>query len=241
QFEQRNIVAFAKKQLLNPQTGRPVQPVMGRFYPQGYAWRALGCFPQNNNPFRVLENSGDQLLSDANHPLARYPLTVEARLVDRGGGGEEHGGGSTDIAAEITSGGPGMQIPLSQALTDFYATYPFTRLDNTNDETFYRLPRFVNHLDDTAAGQVRSLHARLLSSGWRILDLMSSWVSHLPSTITDHETTGLGMNEEELRANSQLKHHIVHDLNLSPRLPFADNEFDAAICTASIEYLTQPL
>jgi ubiquinone/menaquinone biosynthesis C-methylase UbiE len=33
----------------------------------------------------------------------------------------------------------------------------------------------------------------------------------------------------------------VHDLNQQPQLPFADRQFDAVICTVSVEYLTQPL
>ena len=33
----------------------------------------------------------------------------------------------------------------------------------------------------------------------------------------------------------------MHDLNQNPILPFEDNDFDAVICTASIEYLIQPL
>jgi SAM-dependent methyltransferase len=92
-----------------------------------------------------------------------------------------------------------------------------------------------------ALGLVESIYSRLLPPGSKILDLMSSWVSHLPDTLEDDEATGLGLNEEELKANPQLSSHIVHDLNRDPVLPFADNEFDAVICTASIEYLTQPI
>jgi len=70
---------------------------------------------------------------------------------------------------------------------------------------------------------------------------MSSWVSHLRGTLIDYETIGLGLNEEELKANKQLSGFVVHDLNQKPELPFQDNEFDAVICTASIEYLTQSI
>jgi SAM-dependent methyltransferase len=70
---------------------------------------------------------------------------------------------------------------------------------------------------------------------------MSSWVSHLPEELDGLTVTGLGMNAEELAQNPRLAQRVVHDLNLDPGLPFEDRGFDAVICTASIEYLTQPV
>jgi len=81
----------------------------------------------------------------------------------------------------------------------------------------------------------------LLSSGTKLLDLMGSWTSHLPDTLENVDATGLGLNEAELRANPRLSNIAVHDLNRDHRLPFADNMFDAVICTASIGYLTAPI
>ncbi len=92
-----------------------------------------------------------------------------------------------------------------------------------------------------AIKQVKSIYSTLLSSGNNLLDLMSSWVSHIPNTLTDCQVTGLGLNKEELKVNKLLSNFIVHDLNKDPALPFTDNEFDAVICTASIEYLIQPI
>ena len=43
------------------------------------------------------------------------------------------------------------------------------------------------------------------------------------------------------KKNRQLSDYIVHDLNQTPELPYADNSFDAIISTVSVEYLTQPL
>ena len=74
----------------------------------------------------------------------------------------------------------------------------------------------------------------------QVLDLMSSWASHLPD-IEGLAVTGLGMNAGELAQNPQLAHCCVHDLNQDPRLPFPDNRFDAAVCSVSAEYLTQPV
>jgi ubiquinone/menaquinone biosynthesis C-methylase UbiE len=75
----------------------------------------------------------------------------------------------------------------------------------------------------------------------QVLDLMSSWSSHLPQSAQRLEVTGLGMNAEELDCNPQLQQRLVHDLNAQPVLPFADKRFDAVVCSLSVEYLTRPL
>jgi ubiquinone/menaquinone biosynthesis C-methylase UbiE len=49
------------------------------------------------------------------------------------------------------------------------------------------------------------------------------------------------MNAEEMADNPQLASHVVHDVNLDPRLPFADGEFDGAVCAVSIQYVLHPL
>jgi SAM-dependent methyltransferase len=74
----------------------------------------------------------------------------------------------------------------------------------------------------------------------RVLDLMSSWQSHIPSKLRLEKLTGLGLNREELNKNKLLNEWIVHDLNAKPILPFESNEYDAVICTNSIEYLIHP-
>ena len=75
----------------------------------------------------------------------------------------------------------------------------------------------------------------------QVLDLMSSWISHLPEDTGAIRLTGLGMNAEELAQNPRLDERIVHDLNATPVLPFPDNRFDVAMCSVSIEYLVQPV
>ena len=80
----------------------------------------------------------------------------------------------------------------------------------------------------------------MLPAGGRLLDLMSSWRSHLPSGVPFREMVGLGMNAEEMAENPQLTRSVVHDLNRDPRLPFGDGEFDGAMCAVSIQYLTDP-
>jgi len=72
-----------------------------------------------------------------------------------------------------------------------------------------------------------------------VLDLMSSWVSHLPSP--PRSLTALGLNAAELHANPMATSAVVHDLNTNPTLPFADACFDAVVNCVSVDYLTQPV
>jgi ubiquinone/menaquinone biosynthesis C-methylase UbiE len=72
-----------------------------------------------------------------------------------------------------------------------------------------------------------------------VLDLMSSWVSHLPSK--PRSLTVLGMNAVELDANEMADRWVVQDLNASPALPFADGQFDAVLNCVSIDYLVRPV
>ncbi len=222
-------------------TGENVIPRTGKFYPQGWAWKALNCFPQNSIPFRVVDRHKELFVADTNHPLSRYPLTLEARLIEKWHPTKERGGGCNDIATVVTEDGPGMQIPYQWMAKDCYSPYPFHRENVDDDSRFYQTPRMVKHLDDTAIDQVGSIYSRLLFPGAKILDLMSSWSSHLPDSHKKCQVTGLGMNGDELAANSQLTRSVIHDLNHDPTLPFADNTFDAVVCTASIEYLIKPL
>jgi SAM-dependent methyltransferase len=114
----------------------------------------------------------------------------------------------------------------------------FRRTDDSPDECFYAPDRFVTHIDQRAVDAVGALYERLGLSG-RVLDLMSSWVSHFRTPPT--ELSVLGMNDRELAANQAATSRCVHDLNADPRLPFADSRFDAATCCVSIDYLTQPI
>ena len=117
----------------------------------------------------------------------------------------------------------------------------FQRPDNSDDSLFYVAPRKVVHIDDGAINALREQFALLLPPGGVYLDLMSSWRSHLPDTLKPARVIGLGMNSEEMRDNPQLSRHVVHNLNIDPTLPFEATAFDAAFCTVSVQYLTQPV
>jgi SAM-dependent methyltransferase len=49
------------------------------------------------------------------------------------------------------------------------------------------------------------------------------------------------MNRRELEANEMADDVVVHDLNMSALLPFADDQFDAVTCCVSIDYLIRPI
>src|SRR5215204_1964171 len=117
----------------------------------------------------------------------------------------------------------------------------FGRYDETPDEEFYLLPRFVTHIDDRAIAAVTQLYRELFPPGGEILDLMSSWISHLPPEVEYRRVVGLGMNEAELRRNERLGSYVVQNLNTNPQLPFGDAEFDGVGICVSIDYLTRPV
>ena len=117
----------------------------------------------------------------------------------------------------------------------------YEREDEAPDERFYGFPRRVVHIDDRAIAALGQCYAEVLPAGGRLLDLMSSWRSHLPASLRPAEVIGLGMNADEMGDNPQLAKAIVHDLNREPRLPFADEEFDGATCAVSIQYVLHPV
>jgi SAM-dependent methyltransferase len=117
----------------------------------------------------------------------------------------------------------------------------FRRTDEAPDEEFYRTPRLVTHIDDGAMAAVTQLYRELFPAGGEILDLMSSWVSHLPPEVVYRRVIGLGMNEVELRRNERLDSYVVQNLNTIPQLPFGDAEFDGVGICVSIDYLTRPV
>src|ERR671912_2775652 len=96
----------------------------------------------------------------------------------------------------------------------------FRRTDETPDEEFYRTPRLVTHIDEGAIAAVTQLYKEFLPPGGEILDLMSSWVSHLPPEVEYRRVIGLGMNEVELRRNGRLDSYVIQKLNTDPRVPF---------------------
>jgi len=116
----------------------------------------------------------------------------------------------------------------------------FARQDEGADLDFYAPARLVTHIDDGAVAALEAYYGSVLTAGDRVLDLMSSWVSHLPADL-DLDVTGHGMNAEELAANARLARRYVRDLNRDPVLPDADGAFDAVLVCVGVQYLRRPL
>ena len=117
----------------------------------------------------------------------------------------------------------------------------FRRIDETPDEDFYREPRFVAHIDQATIDALSTFYTEFIPTGSDVLDLMSSWISHLPDNLRLGRVSGLGMNEAELAANPQLNDFCVHNLNDQPRLPYPEGTFDRVVLAVSVQYLTRPL
>ena len=114
-----------------------------------------------------------------------------------------------------------------------------TKLNQTEDSQFYSFPRFVTHVDEGFIDQLTNLYRERLKPNTRILDLMSSWVSHLPEIEFAH-VEGHGMNAEELAKNPRLDHFFIQNLNDNPQFPLADQDFDAVLIAVSVQYLQYP-
>lgn len=117
----------------------------------------------------------------------------------------------------------------------------FDRVDQTDDREFYIQPRLVRHIDDSACLALSGFFAQMMPPGGTVLDLMSSYASHLPADQAFAAVVGLGLNAPELAANLQLSAGVIHDVNARPILPFRDAAFDACVLTVSVQYLTDPV
>ena len=117
----------------------------------------------------------------------------------------------------------------------------FTKEDPGDDAAFYAEPRLVTHIDEAAIAALTGFYRQALPPGGVILDLMSSWVSHLPPEVSYAEVIGHGMNAAELAANRRFARWFIQDLNRDPKLPLDDASIDAATICVSIQYLEQPV
>ena len=177
---------------------------------------------------------------DFNHPMAGKHIELEATIRSIREKGTERGGTMRDWS-EILGSGPGMQGRWHDRPTDYFSDHPFDRHDNGPDSVFYNRPRLVQHLDATARARITDLYRRLIPTNATVLDLMSSWVSHMSEDLETEKLVGLGMNMKDLDTNKRLTERVVQDLNENPRLPFSSDSFDAVICTVSVEYLIRPV
>uniref|UniRef100_A0A7S2XEX4 Methyltransferase type 11 domain-containing protein n=1 Tax=Lotharella oceanica TaxID=641309 RepID=A0A7S2XEX4_9EUKA len=145
---------------------------------------------------------------------------------------------------------------LAGAFNEWEDTVPFDnedfrRLDESNDKLFYDQPKLVEHIDKAGVLALSRFHETQLSrlsfdlgrssvEELDVLDLCSSWVSHLGAA-RPRQVVGLGINSEELNANPVLTRRIEADLNANPKLDVPDSSFDAVLCQLSIDYLVKPI
>ena len=215
-------------------------PCQGRFYPKGILRGVSNVFRENIEPFRLVSLNNGHMNVDFNHPLAGKDLTLTT-IIGRVENKEvERGGTSIDWIDTVTEG-PGMQARWHDNQTDYFCDDAFFREDSTPDAEFYFQPRYTQHIDNTAIEMVRNTYDRFLDDGMYVLDLMSSWQSHLPQKTNLGNCVGLGLNKKELSRNPRLKDYRVHDLNQDSALPFDSDQFDLVVNTVSIEYLIYPL
>jgi hypothetical protein len=218
-------------------------PFLGRFYPRGWLADCTaidGILNGDMLSFRVSGLSDERIEVDLNHPLATYALTVGGSIQELLAKQEPHGGRCNDIVADIARHGSGMQCRPAESAVDFLHPDAFARDDASTDCDFYRMPRLVQHIDTTARAIINRHYRRSIAPGATVLDLMSSWVSHLDGIADSATVSGLGMNAAELAENPRLADYVVQDLNREPRLPYANGSFDVVVCSVSVEYLVSP-
>lgn len=240
-FEESNLLELKRSQFKPFQDGNGhTTPQLGRFYPKGFLKDMAGIFKDNLSPFRCVGLNNGHISVDLNHPLAGKDLQLSTIVGKVKPKRIERGGTSVDWIERLAQG-PGMQTRWRNRASDYLTDDAFARVDNAPDSEFYRRPRFTQHLDDMALSVVQSTYARFLGDGMVVLDLMSSWQSHVPEKLSLNGMVGLGLNRAELARNSQLTESLVHDLNADFGLRFDSESFDAVLCTVSVEYLVEPL
>ena len=240
-FDKQSLVQVKRDQFEQELAAKVIAtPGVGRFYPKGMLKDVTGVFSANIQPCRCVEINNGNMTVDLNHPLSGKDLALNAVVGKVEPKSIERGGSSVDWMELLTSG-PGLQARWQGSQSDYFSPGAFTRDDEIPDALFYGKPRYVQHIDTTAIEMVKNTYGRFLEDDMQVLDLMSSWQSHLPENLNFKGVVGLGLNENELRKNSRLTETVVQDLNLKSKMPFESNSFDAVVCSVSVEYLVDPL
>eukprot|EP00933_Yihiella_yeosuensis_P021052 TRINITY_DN16752_c1_g1_i1.p1 TRINITY_DN16752_c1_g1~~TRINITY_DN16752_c1_g1_i1.p1 ORF type:complete len:854 (+),score=160.01 TRINITY_DN16752_c1_g1_i1:264-2564(+) len=126
-----------------------------------------------------------------------------------------------------------------------YKEEDFKRMDESDDAAMYAEPRFVNHLDESSLQRLREVYRAFFSAaseGFSVLDMCSSWISHFPDDLLKKASRVAvhGLNELELKANTQATETLVQNLNLNSTLPYESGSFDFVTNALSVHYLTDP-
>ncbi|CAM9244288.1 unnamed protein product [Pylaiella littoralis] len=158
-----------------------------------------------------------------------------------------HNKGISQHPASTTRHPPGsLNMMMSSAASPSPAAKPVLndgermKLNDGADSFFYNYPRMCYHVDAGFLNHLTELYRERIPAGGAVLDIMSSWVSHLPPDVAYERVDGHGMNFEELGRNKRLDTKRVWDLNADPHLPFDDASYDAVLCCVSVQYLQHP-
>ncbi|GAA0157350.1 hypothetical protein LIER_14635 [Lithospermum erythrorhizon] len=148
---------------------------------------------------------------------------------------------STIIASTSNTNGNGQNISAAGKIKRLVLSQEGrTKLNSFPDREFYSSPRFVTHVDDNFISTLTNLYRERLRPEYEVLDIMSSWISHLPKEIKYKKVVGHGLNGQELVRNPRLDYFFMKDLNEDQEFEMERCSFDAALCTASVQYLQQP-
>lgn len=216
--------------------GTAVTPKFGRFYPASH-FDGLSVGTPVVRCVGVDENT---VSLDPRHPLASYAVELTATIVgrlDTDGAADQQ---PVDWMRSLVMG-PGMQACWKGKVTDFLDDTAYARPDEGADPVFYGPARITAHLDSRAQQIVGRFYQEFIPGSGRVLDLMSSVHSNLARDQQYESLIGLGLNAQEMMANDRLSGAVICDLNAGASIPLSDNAFDAAICTVSIDYLTNPV
>ena len=144
-------------------------------------------------------------LSAAEGPLSRlaatdpavYGVVEESLSVVRPDGDFEQVPVQRFVEADV-----GMSFPLLDISERLYASngpwpaeYPFPpqafkRQDESDDYSFYSMPRFCYHIDEGAVRGITNYYKQAIADGSSVLDICSSWVSHYPTDFPDKVRLG---------------------------------------------------
>lgn len=232
-YSNDNVIHFDSSLFNQNFKGQNSPPILYRFYPSAIAFEGLKTDPKNYTPFRIISINDENIVADTNHPLAQYYLTLTALKSEEYDYPELNDKRRKNIGKLITSRGPGMQAPFEYGDSVFFNTYPFEAKNKQIS------PK--TNIDSTASEQIKQLYSNLLPKYSKVLELNSDEDSFLSEDLKTGFLAGVGTNETNLSANSRLDTYQVQNLNENTVLSFVDNSFDHAICTLSIETLTNPI
>lgn len=228
--------------LAQPNRWVTITPNVGRYYPA----RLIDANTGEATLVRIVTLDRKSLVVDTNHPLSG-PLSsfgISAELNDIAPLGAHHEFKEPAPKDKLTrwlTSGVGAQSHRDDPQPDWCHGESLKREDETDDSLFYAQPRFVQHIDGHCRAALAEAYSGAAVADARILDLMSSWVTHLPADQSFARLSGVGLNQAELAANPRLVDYVCQDLNRTPVLPFPARSFDLAVCSVSVEYLGDPV